>query len=414
MAKLALKPLRDQVIVITGATSGIGLATARMAAERGATLMLLARNEEALKTLRGELRSKGTRVDYAVADVGDLAAVEAAAEKTIATFGGFDSWVNNAGAALFGRLEDTAIEDQRRAFDTLYWGVVHGTLVAGRHLKTRGGKIVNVGSVLSDRTVALQATYCAAKHAVKGVTDGFRMEFEEAGYPIGVTLIKPSSIDTLFPEHARNLTGAPGTRLPPPQYHPRVVGRAILHACTHEARTLVVGMGGYAISLLGNHAPRLTDYIMEAVARRSQTTEETGQADRRDNLYEPRADLSETSSLSGPPPRRTSLLLEAQMNPLGTTGLLVGLGAVILGAAIGVQGRRNAAERRIGRATQRQALSAAQYARQTALDLADRARSQGSRLLHDAGDLAQHGSRGLLREARSLARDARREARRWL
>ena len=400
MPKPKLKSLRDQVIVITGATSGIGLSTARMAAERGASLMLVARNEDALRTLAGELRGRGARAEYQAADVADVAALERVSERTLEAFGRFDSWVNNAGGSLYGTLEDTPLADQRRSFDVVYWGVVNGTLVASRHLRTTaGGAIVNVGSVLSDRAISMQGTYSSAKHAVKGITDAFRMEFEGAGYPIAVTLIKPSSIDTLFPEHARNLTGEPGTRLPPPTYHPRVVGRAILHACEYGPRTLVVGMGGYAIALLGNHFPRLTDYIMEATSKSAQTTAQPGQADRRDNLYEPRADLSETGSLDqGPAPRRTSLLLEAQMNPLGTTGILVGLGAVVVGAYFGM--RSNRAER---------ARAAARDARRRAGWFAGRAEREAGRL--SGGSLRRLAALG--GEARSRTDDASDTARGW-
>ena len=346
MAKPHRKPLRQQVIVLTGATSGIGLATARLAAERGASLVLAARNEDALRSLRDELRARGGRTEYVVADVADAEAVEKVAQKAIDSFGGFDSWVNNAGAAIYGRIEDTPLEDQRRLFDVNYWGVVNGTQVAARHLKQRGGTIVNVGSVLSDRAMELQGVYSASKHAVKGITDAFRMEFEEAGYPISVTLVKPSSVDTLFPEHARNVTESAGLKLPAPVYHPRLVARAILHACEYAPRTLVVGMGGYAIALLGNHAPRLTDRVMEAFGRRSQTRRSPGRKDRHDNLYEPRADLAETGAIKDQPaPRRTSALLEAQMNPLGTTGVLIGLGVLAAGVAVGVHYSRKSRDR---------------------------------------------------------------------
>jgi NAD(P)-dependent dehydrogenase (short-subunit alcohol dehydrogenase family) len=326
MSRIQLKALAEQTIVITGATSGIGLATARMASEQGASVMLAARNEAALVQLTEELRADGGRADYQVADVADPDQVEAVAAKAVAVFGGFDSWVNDAGAFIYGRMDEVALEDQRRLFDVVYWGVVHGTLTASRHLRKHGGSIINIGSVLGDRSIALQGPYCAAKHAVKGATDAFRMEFEMAGLPISVTLIKPGPIDTPFMEHARNAMGTAGTRNPPPSYHPRVAARAILHACKTPVRDLYVGAGGWMTTAAGALAPRLTDYVMEATARPLQSTTDPGRSERRDNLYEPKEDLAERSSLKGPPPRRTSLLLEAQLFPKTTTLLVMGLG----------------------------------------------------------------------------------------
>jgi NAD(P)-dependent dehydrogenase (short-subunit alcohol dehydrogenase family) len=336
MPSLQLKPLSEQVIVITGATSGIGLATVRMAAERGAALVAVARNEEALNALAEEIRGQGGRIEPVVADVADMAQVEKVSEAAITHFGGFDSWCNNAGVAIYGEMEDVPLEDQRRLFDVNYWGVVHGTLVAARHLKGKGGAIVNTGSVLSDRAMALQGPYSAAKFAVKGVTEAFRSEFDAEAYPISLTLVKPGPIDTPYMEHARNLMGTTGTRNPPPAYHPRVAARAILYACETPTRDLVVGGGGLMVSAMGRFAPRLMDLIMSKIARPSQASDQPGRAERRDNLYEPKEDLAETSSLSGPPPRKTSFLLEAQMNPLGPAGLMIGAAALIAGAAFGM------------------------------------------------------------------------------
>ncbi|MFC7737235.1 SDR family oxidoreductase [Roseomonas sp. GCM10028921] len=402
-----LKPVSEQVIVITGATSGIGLATAREAAERGAAVVIVARNEEALNALAQEIRGKGGRAEPVVADVADMAQVEAISEAAIRVFGGFDSWCNNAGVAIFGEMEDVPLEDQRRLFDVNYWGVVHGTLVAARHLKGKGGAIVNTGSVLSDRAMALQGPYSAAKFALKGVTEAFRTEFEAENYPISVTLVKPGPIDTPYMEHARNLMGTVGTRNPPPSYHPRVVARAILYACETRVRDLVVGGGGLMVSVMGRLAPKLTDLIMSKIAKPVQSSDQPGRAERRDNLYDAREDLAETSSLSGPPPRRTSFLLEAQMNPLGPAGLLIGAAALLGGAAFGMYTMRRPkpvperlAERawRIGRGVTRDAGHGI-----------GTLGHEASRIAHRALSYAERAER----EARPYAKTARKRAERF-
>jgi NAD(P)-dependent dehydrogenase (short-subunit alcohol dehydrogenase family) len=330
MTRVQLKPIAQQAIVITGATSGVGLAMARMACEQGAGVVLAARNEAALTKLADELRMRGGRVAYQAADVADPAQVEAIAGKAVEAFGGFDSWVNNAGAFIYERMDEVSLQNQRRLFDVIYWGVVHGTMTVSRHLRDHGGAIVNLGSVLGDRAIPLQGPYCAAKHAVKGATDAFRMEFQMADFPILVTLIKPGPMNTPFMEHARNALGTPGTRNPPPSYHPRVAARAILHACATPVRDLYVGAGGLAATVAGALAPRLTDYVMEAAAIPLQSTLNPGRPERGDNLYEPKKDLAERSSLKWLPPRHTSLLLEAQLFPKSAAALAIGLGWLAL------------------------------------------------------------------------------------
>lgn len=201
---MQLKALHDQVMVITGASSGIGLVTARRAAERGAKLVLAARNEQALQTLAAELQRGGTDAVYVVADVGKEADVERIAQRAWERFGGFDTWVNNAAVGIFGPIVEGQIEDYRRLFETNFWGVVYGSLTAVRHLRGRGGALINVGSAVGDRALPNQGLYSASKHAVKGFTDALRAELEAQGVPISVTLIKPGSIDTPFPQHAKN------------------------------------------------------------------------------------------------------------------------------------------------------------------------------------------------------------------
>ena len=260
---MKLKPIGEQVIVLTGATSGIGLTTARMAAKQGARLVLNARNVDALHLLCGELADNGTEVVGVAGDVASENDMLKLATEALSRFGNFDTWINNAGVSIYGKLETVSDEDSRRLFETNFWGTVNGSLIAARNLKINGGAIINVGSTLSDRAIPIQGMYCASKHAVKGFTDALRMELEAEKAPISVTLIKPSAINTPYKVHAKNYLGV-APENPPPVYAPETVAEAILYCCSHPTRDVFVGGGGKALSWLGNVAPRTTDLVMES------------------------------------------------------------------------------------------------------------------------------------------------------
>ena len=257
------KKLKDQVVVITGASSGIGLATARKAAERGARVVLTSRSEEDLRRAVNEIRANGGQAIPVTADVADPEALDRVAETAVSEWGGFDTWINNAGIAIYGKLTEVPLEDKRRMFDTNFWGVVHGCRTAVRHLRQKGGTIINVGSVASERTVPLLSIYSASKAAVQGYTDGLRMELEHDGAPIAVTLVKPGSTNTPFVEHSRNyMDEAP--YYAPPVYDPEVVARAIVRCIERPVREITVGGGTRMMELMAAVAPRTTDRYMEA------------------------------------------------------------------------------------------------------------------------------------------------------
>jgi short-subunit dehydrogenase len=256
-------------MVITGATSGIGLTTARMAAEQGAKLVLAARSADALDQLASELRKQGSQVCTVAADVGEPADVERIGRAAMERFGRIDTWVNNAGISIYGRIEDIPLEDHRRLFQTNFWGVVHGSLEAVKHMKSRGGgALINLGSEASDRAIPLQGMYSASKHAVKGFTDALRMELEHDKAPISVTLIKPAAVDTMFTVHAKNYMDKEPA-LPEPIYAPEIVARAILYAAQHPKRDVFVGGMAKVLSVGGFTMPRLLDrYLCAGPARR--------------------------------------------------------------------------------------------------------------------------------------------------
>jgi len=323
-----LKKISDQAIVITGASSGIGLVTARLAAKRGARVVLNARNEEALRQVTDEINAQGGEAIYVVGDVGRYEDVKRIADEAIRRFGGFDTWVNNAGVSIYGPILEQSLADQRQLFETNYWGVVHGSMVACQHLKQRGGALINVGSVLSDIAIPIQGTYCASKHAIKGYTDALRLELEEEGAPISVTLIKPSAIDTPYTRHAKNLMSVEPQN-PPPVYAPDLVAEAILHCAEHPERDLYVGGGGKALAAAGHYAPRLTDKMIEATMFDMQKSDRQKPPARPDSLYAPIDDGEERGGYPGHV-AESSVYTKAARHPLITGSLIAGLGLAVL------------------------------------------------------------------------------------
>jgi NAD(P)-dependent dehydrogenase (short-subunit alcohol dehydrogenase family) len=328
-----LLPLREQVIVITGASSGIGLVTARQAAAAGARVVLAARNAADLDRAVAAIRHAGGRAIHVVADVADPPRVDAIAEAAVGEFGRIDTWVNNAAVSMYGRVMQLPIEDMRRQMDVNYWGQVYGSRTAVRHLRDRGGALINVASALADRAIPLQANYSAAKHALKAFTDGLRVELEEEGVPISVTLVKPASVDTPFFQKARTYLGVEPQPVPP-VYAPEVVSEVILHAAQRPIRELIAGGSGAKISA-ARFAPRLADLYMERRTFDSQGTT-TPVDGRRDNLYDPMADDGgERGRTWSGHTRGSSLYTQALLHPGAAAAVtLAGLAALAAGTAL--------------------------------------------------------------------------------
>ena len=282
---VSLKPLDQQVIVITGASSGIGLATAEAAAKQGAKLVLAARSEQTLHEIVQRINSTGGDAIYVTADVGDRQQIQGIAEAAVQRFGRIDTWINDAGVSIYGRLDEVSEEDSRRLFDVNFWGVVNGSLVALPFLKRQGGALINVGSEVSEAVVPLQGMYSASKHAVKGFTDALRVEIEEVDEaPVSITLIQPTAVDTPFPEHARNYMDKE-PKLPSPMIDPEKVAEAILKAAVKPERDVKVGAMAKVNTALGKIAPSLGDKASAMQANRQQREESP--RDPEGTLYKP-------------------------------------------------------------------------------------------------------------------------------
>jgi short-subunit dehydrogenase len=324
--KVQLKKLEQQVMVITGATSGIGLATARRAASKGGRLVLAARNDDALRQLAAEIVNQGGQAVHVGADVGVEDDVRRIARTAIDRFGGFDTWVNNAGVSIYGKALDVSVEDMKRVIDTNLWGVIYGSRIACEHLRTRGGALINIGSEVSDKAVPLQGIYSTSKHAVKGWTDALRMELEQENAPVSVTLIKPAAIDTPYPQHAKNyLEDEP--QHTPPVYAPEAVAEAILYAAENPVRDLFVGGGAKLVSSMANWAPRLADKL---VGKAVSSGTHSGRPPLPGNaLHQPGEGLRERGDYPGFV-QNTSLYTRATMHPA-----IAGMAAVGAGLALG-------------------------------------------------------------------------------
>lgn len=335
--RISLKPVHEQVIVITGASSGIGLATARLAVEQGARVVLVARNEMTLADIERDLNASD-RVLHVMADVGDRAQLERVASETIARFGGFDTWINNAGSSVWGRFDEVSDADHQQVMQTNFWGTHYGSSIAVKHLRDKGGALINIGSVESSNALPFHSSYSASKHAIKAMTDVLRVELQKSGTPISVTLVRPSSTDTMFMDHSKNyLPNAPV--FPPPVYAPEVIARAILHAAEHPQRDVYIG-NAKLLSKLAQNAPRLADWVNRTFVY------DALQSDRPDRhrdgaLYPGDVGRAGDGKASGDYPGRVltrSLYTRATQHPVATTAA-VAVGAAALLALLGRRGR---------------------------------------------------------------------------
>lgn len=333
-----LRPLSEQVVVVTGASSGIGRVTAIEFGRRGASVVLAARNEEALQTAAAEVEAAGGRALVVPTDVAASEQVFGLAEEAVNHFGRIDTWVNNAGVSEYGTAEEASLEEIERIVEVNLLGTIYGVKAALPHLKRGGGgAIINVGSVLSDRAVPLQSTYCATKHAVKGFTEAVRMELEYERAGVHLTLIKPAVINTPYYNHARSKMGVE-PRAMSPVYEPGLVAEAIIYAAEHPVRDIVVGDGGKFLCVLQRISPSLVDQFMllGGAAFKLQQRDEPPRPG--DNLFTP---MNETGAITGEYGHRSTTFspFTRHLEPYPNRKRLLLAAAVALGA-FALRGRR--------------------------------------------------------------------------
>lgn len=261
--KFIPKPIKEQVILITGASSGIGLATAKMAAQEGASVILSSRNLEELENCVKEIRSQGGKAIPVKADVSSFEDLKYLRREAIKTFGRIDTWINNAGTSLYGYLQDTKFEDEKKLFEINFWGTRMACALAVDELSRKGGIIINLGSEVSVAAQPLLGMYSASKHALKAFTDSLRSELRDRNIPIEVCLIRPTAIDTPFPDHATNLLPNGEPSLPGPVYHPEVAARAILKCAVNPQRDVFVGGPAKLSAVIETFFPQVKDLMAE-------------------------------------------------------------------------------------------------------------------------------------------------------
>lgn len=282
-----MSELANKIVVVTGASAGVGRATAVEFARQGATVALLARGKAGLEGARAEVEAAGGKAWVQTLDVADADAVDAAAERIEAELGPIDIWVNNAMVTVLSSISQMTAEEFRRVTEVTYLGTVHGTLAALRHMRPRNrGVIVQVGSALAYRAIPLQSAYCAAKFACRGFTDSLRVELQHDDSAVHVTSVHLAAFNTPQFDWARN-------RMPrrpqpvPPVFQPELAARAIVWASQQKRREVNVGFPAVKTIWGNKFAPQVADWVLEEDGYSGQQDEQLSAGDRPDNLFEP-------------------------------------------------------------------------------------------------------------------------------
>ncbi|HCF59382.1 MAG TPA: short-chain dehydrogenase [Myxococcales bacterium] len=282
-----LNELKNKIVAVTGASSGVGRAIAEAFGAQGARVALIARNQQALEHAADEIRSRGGQALVLPLDVADPEALQRAAADIVATWGHIDIWINNAMVTVFSPVKEMTPEEYRRVMEGNYLGTVYGTLAALRHMLSRDeGVIIQIGSALAYRSIPLQSAYCASKAAIRGFTDSLRSELLHDRSKIKLTELHLPAVNTPQFEVARNKVGVRPQPIPP-IYQPEVIARAALHAALHPTREMWVAGSTFKAILGQKVIPGLLDRYLAKAGYSGQMTETILPEQRPDNLWEP-------------------------------------------------------------------------------------------------------------------------------
>jgi NAD(P)-dependent dehydrogenase (short-subunit alcohol dehydrogenase family) len=325
------KPLGEQVVVLMGASSGIGRETALRFARKGARVVVSARGEEGLDSLVKEIRSEGGEAIAVPADTSEFDQVKAVADRAVQEYGRLDSWVHLAAVGLFATFEDTTPEEFERVIDVNLMGQVYGAMAALPHIKREGrGALIHISSVEAKRSFPLHSAYGASKHGIDGFVEALRVELRHEGWPISVTQVMPGTINTPFFDKGRSKVGVKAVGIPP-IYEPGTVADIILYAAENPARDLVCGGAAQALILNQRLSPRILDAILTTRAGFApQKTEEPRSEDDPDNLYAPIR--GHDTAKNGFRALSRSLYNWLQMHPVVRRGAAAGMALGLLAA----------------------------------------------------------------------------------
>lgn len=324
-----LKPISEQVVVVVGASSGMGRISAIRFARAGAKVVVAARNRAALESLVSQIVAAGGVASLRECDVSDFAQVKALADFAVESYGRIDTWAHFSATALYATFAETTPEEFHRIIHVNLLGQVYGAMAALPHLRANGrGTLIFLSSVESQISIPLTSAYAASKHGMNGFIDALRLELEHEKFGVSVTTVMPTGVNTPFFTNAKTKLGVK-PKPPQPIYSPDHVAEVVLYAAEHRVREVFVGGAAKLISLGKRFTPRLMDAYLRATSFTEQRTDEAKSEAAKSGLYAPETDDSRVHGDFVQMEKKASCYVWLQTHPI-VWGILKGLGLLLL------------------------------------------------------------------------------------